>query len=168
MTISDRDEADRTLEAMVSAIDDDGSAHQHGTALILTLGGQVVSGQLIPAWQWFEEVAEERAAAWTASGGDAEGSSVEGTISKLAAADHAKQRDEQLGHREAVESLPTQVQRDLYKMVKPEYIHLRGARVFVAGGGSLPTNRPMYWRGRLSHVAGWAFGALTGPDSISS
>ena len=42
---------------LVSSVNQSKEPKQHGTALILTVSGLVVSGKLIPDWQWwFEEV----------------------------------------------------------------------------------------------------------------
>lgn len=152
--------ADRTLVALVDTIDSDSEPHQQGTALILTLGGQVVSGFLIPSWQWFEEVTEISARALAENGGDAGAESIEGTLARLASVARIKDRDEMLASRDALEALPIDVRKTVYEASTPDYIHLRGARVFSPGAGMLPTNRPLHWRGRLSEVAGWSFGVL--------
>lgn len=40
-----------------------------------------------------------------------------------------------------------------------EYIHLRDARFFY-GGNAIPDNQGVWWRGRLSEVAGFTYGLL--------
>jgi len=52
----------------------------------------------------------------------------------------------------------------------PVHIHLRNARFFHPGGDGIPTNRGVWWRGRLSQVQGYIlFGALgeSGQTKIS-
>jgi hypothetical protein len=41
-----------------------------------------------------------------------------------------------------------------------EFIHLKNAK-FFAGGSLTPTNRAVYWRGRLSSVNGFSLGNLS-------
>ncbi len=40
------------------------------------------------------------------------------------------------------------------------YIHLKNARFFHADGKPIPANRGVWWRGSLSHVAGFIMGTL--------
>ena len=43
----------------------------------------------------------------------------------------------------------------------PEFIHLSGARFFIPGNPPIPTNDDgVFWRGRISEVAGFHFGIL--------
>jgi ABC-type bacteriocin/lantibiotic exporter with double-glycine peptidase domain len=41
-----------------------------------------------------------------------------------------------------------------------EFIHLKNAK-FFAGGSLIPTNRAVYWRGRLSSIDGFSLGNLS-------
>jgi len=45
-----------------------------------------------------------------------------------------------------------------------EYLHLKNAR-YVMGTGFVPTPpaEPSLWRGRIDHISGWSWGALTVP-----
>lgn len=44
----------------------------------------------------------------------------------------------------------------------PAYIHLKDARIFSAGNGApIPNGQGVWWRGRLSQVSGFFFGALS-------
>lgn len=43
----------------------------------------------------------------------------------------------------------------------PTYIHLRDAHIFSNAGTSLPGNRSVWWRGRVSEVSGFFFGVLS-------
>src|SRR3954447_25788604 len=49
-------EIDRVLEIVVSEINSMSEPQGGGPPVVLTLGGSVVSGTIIPDWQWFDEV----------------------------------------------------------------------------------------------------------------
>jgi hypothetical protein len=55
---------DQALEAVVGAIDALTEPQDGGPGVVLTLGGLVVSGTIIPAWQWFGEVERSARAAF--------------------------------------------------------------------------------------------------------
>ena len=42
----------------------------------------------------------------------------------------------------------------------PLFLHLNGARTFSPGGHPIPTNRGVWWRGRLDSIDAWSFGEL--------
>lgn len=47
----------------------------------------------------------------------------------------------------------------------PHFVHLSGARYFIPGQPPIPTQgEGVYWRGRLSEVAGFSFGILAVDD----
>lgn len=52
---------------------------------------------------------------------------------------------------------------DLYKRPSPTtvYIHLKETRFFDPAGSPIPTNRGVWWRGRLSEVSGFILGTLS-------
>lgn len=41
-----------------------------------------------------------------------------------------------------------------------EYIHLSDAKIFSPGQAPIPTNKAIYWRGRISEVDGFFLGML--------
>lgn len=43
----------------------------------------------------------------------------------------------------------------------PRFVHLKQARLFQVGGNPLPGNKAIWWRGRISEVAGFMLGSLT-------
>jgi hypothetical protein len=43
----------------------------------------------------------------------------------------------------------------------PGYIHLKDARFFNTSGKPIPGNRGVWWRGRISEVAGFVLGTLS-------
>jgi hypothetical protein len=55
---------DQALEAVVGAIDALTEPQDGGPSVVLTLGGLVVSGTIIPAWQWSGEVERSARAAF--------------------------------------------------------------------------------------------------------
>lgn len=42
----------------------------------------------------------------------------------------------------------------------PQYIHLKNARFFNTAGKPIPGNKGVWWRGRISEVAGFTLGSL--------
>jgi hypothetical protein len=146
---------------MVGSVDAFTERQETGYGLILTLGGLVVSGTLIPDWQWFEDVERAARDAWVASGGDpeAEQAGIPGLVSAMGRDTLVNKRDEYLAARDAMQGLSDRYQRLLNESERASYVHLREARVFSPGDPPLPGNG-MYWRGRLSEVSGWSFGLL--------
>lgn len=118
-------------------------------SITLTVGGLVVSGDLVPAWVWLREVRELL--------GGASGTGVDGMAKVF-----GMFADDALG-----DVLIRDATGDLEEVAGPApdadadgrlptSIHLARARVLgahhsqeLAGG---------LWRGRLSHVSGWTFG----------
>jgi hypothetical protein len=150
---------DRALEAVVGTINAMTEFQDDGPGVVLTLGGLVVSGTVIPDWQWFDEVEHQARAAFVVHTGgsidDEHGGWArlfEGVAESL-----AQTRDEQQAAREATERLSERYRRCLVQDDRAEYIHLREARVIGVGVGSHPV-AGMHWRGRLSEISGWSFG----------
>src|SRR5436190_564157 len=56
---------DRALETVVGAINALTERQDDGPGVVLTVGGVVVSGTVIPDWQWFDEVEHAARAAFT-------------------------------------------------------------------------------------------------------
>ena len=151
-------QVDRALEAVVGAINALTELQDDGPGVVLTLGGLVVTGTVIPDWQWFDEVEHAARAAFVVHTGgsidDEHGGWArlfEGVAESLVQA-----RDEYRAAREAAEGLSDRYQRFLAQDDRTNYIHLREARVVAAGVNPLPA-AGMHWRGRLSEVSGWSF-----------
>jgi hypothetical protein len=106
----------------------------------LIIGGVVVSGTLVGGKEYFEGFANELA-------------------------DAAKDEDRELTrtaflkYREMYDPLPEEV--------PVEYIHLRDAHFVYPGRVAVPTNRGVWWRGRLGEVGGWNLGELTEDESTA-
>jgi hypothetical protein len=48
---------------------------------------------------------------------------------------------------------------------QPRYVHLRDAKILLAGGNTIPDNRGVAFRGRLDAIDGWIHGILAeGPS----
>ena len=155
--------ADRALEAVVEAINAMTELQDDGPGVVLTVGGLVVSGTVIPDWQWFDEVEHQARAAFVVhTGGSIDDE--HGGWARLfdgLAESLVQARDEQQAAREAAERLSPRYRRCLAQDDRAEYSHLREARIIAAGVSSEPVVR-MHWRGRLSDVSGWSFGHFGG------
>ena len=153
-------EVDRALATVVDAINALTERHD-GPGVVLTVGGLVVSGTIIPDWQWFDEVEHTARAAFVVHTGGSVDDEHGGWASLFVgvAESLAQARDEHLAAREATKHLSDRYQRLLAHEDRTTYIHLREARVIAAGTSPLPVGG-MHWRGRLSEVSGWSFGHL--------
>jgi len=49
------------------------------------------------------------------------------------------------------------------KSETPSYIHLRDAKFFHPNGNPIPSNKGVWWRGRLSEISGFNLGSLANP-----
>lgn len=147
---NDQDYTLETLVSLVNGFQDDSG----GPWLVLTTGGLIVSGQLIPNWLWFESYekeisAKEEGNAW---------SFFFSSYKDLLREDKESQKKADA----AAESLPP-LYREAISNAIPHtgFIHLREAKVFHPGQSPLPTNG-MRWRGKLTDISGWSFGRLGG------
>jgi hypothetical protein len=155
-------EIDRTLANLVAVIDSQRSRQSDGPGVTLTLSGLIVSGRVIPGWQWFDEVEHASRAAFTVhTGGSIDDE--HGGWASLFRADHesaVRDRDEYLDVRNAIGNLPARFQRRFEQAERPHFIHLSETRVFAAVGANPLPASGMHWRGRLSQVSGWSFGLV--------
>jgi hypothetical protein len=152
---------DQALEAVVGAIDALTEPQDGGPGVVLTLGGLVVSGTIIPDWQWFDEVERAARAAFVVHGGGCIDDEHGGwaTLFEGVAESLAKGQAERRAAREVTEGLPDRYQRLVAEQNQTLYIHLTDARIVAAGMSPLPAPG-MHWRGRLSEISGWSFGHL--------
>jgi hypothetical protein len=172
VTGRDVPEIDEKLATLVEAIDRMSSAKNEGPGVILTLSGLVVSGRVIPQWQWFDDVEHASRAAFTVHTGGTVDDEHGGwaTLFEGVGESLMQDRDEYAAAKDAVDSLPQRYQQRLAHIDPTQFIHLREARVFSPRGAGLPGNG-MYWRGRLSEVSGWSFGLLEAtlpPDTTAN
>ena len=115
-------------------------------SITLTVGGLVVSGDLVPAWVWFREV---RGLLSTGSGSGADGmADVFGMFADDALGEVLIR--EATGDVEDVDDAPPP------EGILPTTIHL--TRAVILGSHHSQELAGGLWRGRLSHVSGWTFG----------
>lgn len=161
LLVTDREHLapDGALDLLVSAINSSRERVADGPGVVLTLGGLVVSGKIIPNWQWFEDVRNQVRDAFVFAGGDPDAEHgfafLFGEIGRRAA-ERAREAAEA---QKATEDLAPRYQRAVAKRDVTAFIHLHEARVYAPDSAALPGNG-MFWRGRLSEIAGWAFGLL--------
>jgi hypothetical protein len=144
-SVNDWGEPDGVLGTYVAQMDRLSEPVNPGVPLSLTVHGLLVSGELIPQWQWFAEVSEMN---------DHEDAFYTGM------AEHVKEQSD-LAH-DAIKLRDTggEVSHRQYNalMAPTRYIHLRNTRIHSpdrkSGEGQL-------WRGRLCDVSGWTPGAPT-------
>jgi hypothetical protein len=163
-------EIDETLATLVEAIDQMSPPKSEGPGVTLTLSGMVVSGRVIPHWQWFDDIEHASRAAFTVHTGGSIDDEHGGwaTLFKGVSQSLRQDRDEYAAAKDAVQSLPQRYQPRLAEISPTRFIHLREARVFSPQGAGLPNNG-MHWRGRLSEVSGWSFGLLeTAPPTAAT
>jgi hypothetical protein len=112
----------------------------------LTVGGAVVTGEIIADWAWADRAHQQIV---SAGGGTLSGYSV--WRDRL-----IERRDDNaaaIGERvEGVE--PTDEQRIAHANADPGFIHLANAQVFT-GNTPVPSGSSALWRGRLVSVDGW-------------
>lgn len=115
-----------------------------GQPLTLYVNGAVVSGWLIPNWQWFQEQAESF---------QGDGLEIYKALAENLLADAREYRAvaDKLGDLSEEESARLHAK-------PPQFICLKDARVFIPG--PTPSNTCIYWVGRLASVDAWNVGIL--------
>jgi hypothetical protein len=108
------------------------------TGITLYVSGSVISGQLISRRAFYDGMADEIDEAVRRDTGNE--ASAFGTMFR----DLGREQDEapDLGS------------------TRTAFLHLAEARVFASAGPPIPTNRGVFWRGRLSSIDGWNIGFL--------
>jgi hypothetical protein len=138
----DWNEPDDVLARYVETVNQALEPVSGGSAVTLTVRGVVITGELIPNWQWFDEVAQ------LPGGHDA-------SCFELASAlkEHARVTSEAAQARSAGAELTDEQRAALG--TRTAYIHLKNVRLLTPAPGG---HRAHYWRGRLSDVSGWSIG----------
>jgi hypothetical protein len=151
---------DRVLEIVVGEINSLSEPQDGGPPVTLTLGGSVVSGTIIPDWQWFDEVEHAAGAGFTVHTGGSIDDEHGGWARLFRGVGESlvRDREEHRAVQNAVAGLPERYRHLLAQEDRTSYIHLSSARVLAPGYG--PPRGGMHWRGRLSEVSGWSFGHL--------
>ncbi|MFF5296066.1 hypothetical protein [Paractinoplanes globisporus] len=139
---SDWSEPDSVLGTYVAQMDRLTKPVDPGVPLTLSVHGLLVSGDLIPQWQWFAEVSELN---------DYEDAFYTGM------AEHMKEQSDLAHDAIRVRDIGGEVtHRQMSALLAPtKYIHLRNTRIYS------PDSKPgdgRLWRGRLCDVSGWTPG----------
>jgi len=161
-------EIDRALEVVVSEINSLTERQEGGPGVVLTAGGLVIAGTIIPDWQWFDEVEHVARAAFTVHTGGSIDDEHGGWARLLRGVSESlvRDREEHRAAQNAIAGLSESYRRLLAREDRTTHIHLSDARVLASGVGPLPPGG-MHWRGRLSEVSGWSFGHLVEPSPAS-
>ena len=110
-------------------------------SITLNVGGVLVSGELIGGEEYFNGFANDlKMAGLPANAAD---------LFKKFGDIYVKQREQK------------EANQDDNTIPPPQYIHLKNARIFHPGGNPIPTNRGVWWRGRLDAVDGFILGSLS-------
>lgn len=166
---SDNREIDETLTLLVTALNNMTERSEDGPGITLTVQGLIISGKVIPNWEWFEGVEQLCKDSGIASGGPDTGNQGWAEFFKMGKEGMLQGRSEARTVQDVIQDLAQRYRDALLDVDRPTYIHLRDARAFPAGGASPIPTAGTYWRGRLADVSGWWFGALTvDPDDDSA
>src|SRR4249919_256928 len=159
-------EIDRVLEIVVGEINSLSEPQGGGPPVTLTLGGSVLSGTIIPDWQWFDEVEHAARAGFTVHTGGSIDDEHGGWARLLRGVSESlvRDREEHRAAQNAIGGLSESYRRVLAREDRTTHIHLSDARVLASGVSPLPPGG-MHWRGRLSEVSGWSFGHLGEPSA---
>ncbi|GAA0940725.1 hypothetical protein Vau01_071660 [Virgisporangium aurantiacum] len=132
---------DTVLLLMVEGINSLVNPIQDGSPINLFVRGILLSGQIIPDWQWFEEQANLNPGA------------PEAMIAEILK--EKRDRVRHLRDRGPTDLTPEQHEEAL---AQPAFIHLKNCRVFMPQ--PVPSSGDLYWRGRLADISGWSYGQL--------
>lgn len=156
----DQPNIDPALSLMVNTVNELTERQEDGPGVTLTVQGLIVTGMVIPDWQWFEDVEHQCHDVRRASGASAD------TTDDGRALLFKTLRDELVEIRAqakivaaVTEDLPLRYQQALFNIDRTVYIHLRDARAIPTGSATpIPTSDGIHWRGKLAEVSGWSFG----------
>jgi hypothetical protein len=137
---------DTVLLLMVDSINNLTEPIKDGSPINLFVRGLLLSGQIIPDWQWFEEQASLNP-----------GGCPETMIAEIL-------KDKRNRVRALRDRGPTELTPDEHEeaLASPAFIHLKNCRVFLPQ--PVPSSGDLYWRGRLADISGWSYGQLTPSD----
>lgn len=101
--------------------------------------GFLISGQLVGGVEYFKGLADEIASGLFSN--PENGEVVRNSVVQLANNVYNKTEDSE-------------------KPSSPSYIHLKHAKLYHPGSNPIPTNRGLWWRGRISEISGFSLGNL--------
>lgn len=143
--MADGPRSDDYLRGLVHAINISTDVEEPEQAITLCVKGVIVTGTIIPEYQWFAEV------------GQMLGSSLEPALLEMSA-ELREDRDNLRKARDALAELPEEFRSAIDSTEMTAYIHLKEAR--IVSGSSFVHKDGTYWRGRLDEVSGWSVGVL--------
>ena len=131
-------QSDRALEVVVSEINSMAERQAGGPPVVLTVGGLVIGGTIIPDWQWFDEVEHAARAAFTVHTGGSIDDEHGGWARLLRGFSESlvREREEHRAAQNAIGGLSESYRRLLAREDRTIYIHLSDARVLAAGAGA--------------------------------
>lgn len=130
------DQRDWFLQSLINGV----NGQDTELGITLNIGGFLVSGQLVSGHKYFEGFGADLGSAFT----DPEAKRV------------LQQSFERFG------GLYTSDPSNEPAIAPPNYLHLKNARFFNTAGKSIPENRGVWWRGRVSEISGFFLGVLEG------
>ncbi|MDE2696267.1 MAG: gas vesicle protein [Chloroflexota bacterium] len=126
--------------------------------ITLCVGGGLVSGTLVGGAKYFEGFGDDIEDGFTeAFGGEEERPIARDIANQFRQhADLYSQHDAEsdIADRESDQTVTA-------RNAPPRFVHLSSARFFFGEGEHLPTNRGVWWRGRLDAVEGFSLGVLS-------
>ncbi len=143
--MADGPRSDDFLRGLVHGINVSTDGEESELGITLYAKGVIVTGNIIPEYQWFAEV------------GQMLGSSFEPALLEMSA-ELREDRDNFRKARDALAELPEEFRSAIDPAETTAYIHLKEAR--IVSGSSLMPKVGTYWRGRLDEVSGWNIGVL--------
>lgn len=122
--------------------------------ITLTVQGLVVSGDLISASRWVEEMASKPGIGL-----------LERLFTQYRDMIDEAQQEERAAMKSVKEDDLEALKTHDEKYPAAQFIHLKKSEIYGSGehGKSIPADAQAYWRGRLSEVSGWTLGRLTAP-----
>jgi hypothetical protein len=141
-TLAD-DETPNPEDFMLNTFVAAANAGKGSVGITLWVGGTIVSGATAGVAEFFDGVAEEFDAVSTEVGSDGQAL---GDVFRMVAYEARKD----VVAAESEDDPPSF-----------QFIHLKNAKAFSPGSQPIPTNRGVWWRGRLDAVDGWCFGELS-------
>ena len=145
---------DPDLEAAVASAIFSPDQVESGPEVVLFVGGAILAGEVIPAWQW---VVERHRSKFVGARDSEEEQKVEAALDEIAA--HYKKPLIRRSELEAREDDPTEDEKqELFEPVR--FLNLRNAR-YVSPAGNVPTNGGVYMRVRATSIDAWAEGTLS-------
>jgi hypothetical protein len=121
-------------------------------SVTLSVGGMLISGTLTSHSEYLKLVSEHMQAITTPELRDL----LTNGLANLVASAQTAVRE-----RRQAEEIADALGEEPGEDVRPEYIHLKDAKVFLAADMGIPTQGGVLWRGKLASVDGFILGAAT-------